>query len=179
MTDILDIRNPVIWDLRWVWILLVSLLLFLLLYLAYRWWQRRKERRKMVPPLTPLEKGIGRLEEMIQQKWIEEGRIREFYFALSEIFRDFLEAELGVVTKEATLEELKPRLKAVSELIAQEVNEAMQLLQVADLAKFAKLIPTKEKVFHSYRVCRAWMTKIAERRRQLAEQALQLQKVSG
>jgi hypothetical protein len=180
MTDILDIRNPAFWDLRWVGALLASILLVLLVYLAclgWRWWKRRKT--NLETTTTPLERGLARLDALIPEKYIEPGRIREFYFSLSEIFRDFLEEELEVHAKEATVEEIKPRLRSIPELHSNEGNEAIHLLEMADLAKFAKWVPPQEKIFQNYRMCRGWMTKIAERRKKIAEAELQPQKVSG
>ncbi len=95
---------------------------------------------------------------------VEGGQVRRFYFQLSDLFREFVEHELRLKAQEATLEELRPMFRDSLDLNNEEKREANWLLEMADLAKFARYVPPKEDIVQSVKVCRVWMTRLAERR---------------
>lgn len=173
MTDILDIRGVPALELLWVWILAGSILLSLLGYLLYRWWQARKIRPAFRAPKTPLQTALEKLDELVNSRLIESGQIRRFYFSLSDIFREFIEREIGIKACEATLEELRPELKCSEQLEAGEVEQAIWFLELAELAKFARFTPSREDIIKSVRICRVWMTQLASRREQQRKSALE------
>lgn len=165
MTDILDLKEMALWDLRWIWILAASLAGVLLLWLLSSWWRRRKTRAAPAgPPQTPLQAALEALDGLVNSRLIESGQAQRFYYRLSEIFREFIEREMDLPALEATVEELRPQLKKSPDLKGEEAAEAMWLLELADMAKFAKQIPEREDLVKSIKLCRLWMTRVAERR---------------
>jgi hypothetical protein len=136
----------------------------ILLYFMWRLWRLRAGRAKPSRLLTPIERALQRLEELTQLGFLEGGRVRLFYFNLSEIFRDFLEEELAIKASEATLEELKPLLKNSPEFTQQEIGEANWFLELSDMAKFARYVPPKEDIIQSVKTCRVLMEALARRR---------------
>ncbi len=180
MTDILDLKDLIPWDLRWLWALLISLGAIAVVLLFLSWWRRRG--RRPPPPeqaKTPLEAAILKLEELVNSRLIESGQVRRFYFGVSDLFREFIEKELGIAACEETLEELKIQLKKSSEIQPQEYQEAMWLLDLADMAKFAKFVPVKDEIIKSVKVCRVWMVQVAERRAREFQETLKMEEVQA
>ncbi len=165
MTDILDLKEFAIWDLGWFWtVLTVALAIFLAWGLYFYFKRHHKKMKDTGPPKTPIEEALERLQELVARGLVEGGQIRQFYFGLSEIFRDFLEQELRISAKEATLQELKPLLKGCQDFTQEELKETYWLLEASDLAKFAKVIPPKEDILRSVKSCRVLMITLARRR---------------
>jgi hypothetical protein len=179
MTDILDLKEMRIWNLTWAWILLVSIVVILLAFLLYAWWKKRRAGKvPAFPPKTPLQVALEGLDELVNSRLAETGQIRRFYFKLSDIFREFIENELHLMALETTLEELRPKLKKCPDLEGEEANEALWLLELADLAKFAKFVPDREDLVKSVKVCRLWVSALAQRRELQRNAALKAEGVS-
>lgn len=165
MKDILDLKAIEVWDWNLYFLIAIGLLVLLLALWVYRKFFRKKSTEQEVSaPLTPLESALGRLNELAGSGILEAGKVRSFYFSLSEIFRDFFEEETGIQANEATQEELRPLLKKTEELTGEELQEAYWLIELCDLAKFAKYIPEKEEVIKSVKTCRLLITSVAGRR---------------
>jgi hypothetical protein len=171
MSDILDLKDIHAWDLRWIWALGASLLLILLFLLLRSWWRRpRAPKQAAAIRLTPIEAALKKLDELVASRLVESGQVRRFYFGLSDLFREFLERELEIPACEATLEELRPKLRSSPWLQPDQSREAVELLELADMAKFAQFVPSREEIVGSVRRTRAWVTQVAEQRqRALAE----------
>jgi len=165
MKDILDLKGVQVWDWSVPIAVIAGLLLLLLLFLIYlKFFRGRKSTEETGPPPTPLEEALSRLNRLVDSGMVEAGKIRSFYFNLSEIFRDFMEKETGIQANEATQEELRPLLKSTEELTGEELSDAFWFIELCDLAKFAKYTPTKEEWVRSVKVCRLLITSVATRR---------------
>ncbi|MFO1462203.1 MAG: hypothetical protein U1F66_00330 [bacterium] len=172
MTDILDLKDIHPWDLRWLWALAASFVLIVVFLLLRSLWKRpRKAKAAPAPPLTPLEAALKKLDELVQSRLVESGQVRRFYFGLSDLFREFIERELEIPACEATLEELRPKLRASPWLDSEQSREAIGLLELADMAKFAQFVPPREEIVNSVKRCRAWVTQTAERHQLAAAQS--------
>ncbi|HEX5035304.1 MAG TPA: hypothetical protein VFW62_12565, partial [bacterium] len=110
MQDILDLKDIQAWDLRWIWGIAISLGLILAFFLARALWRRyrRPAAEDTGPPLSPEQRALKKLEELVHSRLVESGQVRRFYFNLSDLFREFIEGELEIPACEATLEELRP-----------------------------------------------------------------------
>jgi hypothetical protein len=172
MRDILDIKGIKVWDLNWVGVLLLIVLAAVLF-----WWIMHFLKKKKLSMAegalfkTPVEQALERLNDLVERGLIESGRVRQFYFSISEIFRDFLEAELHVPAAEATLEELKVLLKDISDFTQDEIKEAVWFLEICEMAKFAKYIPERDEIIRSVKTARVLMTTLARRREVLKEES--------
>lgn len=165
MTDILDIKGVPGVDLLWVWVLAGSLLASALGYLIFYLWKRYRERYRGAGPVqSPLEIALQKLDDLVTSRLVESGQVRRFYFSLSDLFREFIEREMALKAQEATLEELRGMLKEAPDVRAEERKDAIWLLELADMAKFAKFIPSRDEIIRSVKVCRLWMIGVAERR---------------
>ncbi len=127
----------------WPWIL-GALALAALAALVW-WWRRRRAAAlagpagPVVPPELTAREALARL---LASAMLEEGRVKEFYSELSDIFRRYLEGRFGVPALDRTTAELLPSLRAHGE-VARYGADLREFLEDADLVKFAKLIPDR------------------------------------
>ncbi|TKJ42347.1 hypothetical protein CEE37_01305 [candidate division LCP-89 bacterium B3_LCP] len=115
------------------------------IFFFIRWLLRRRKRQteeiQAGPPPRPAhEIALEALDELRDKRLYQEGRIKEYYSALSEIIRIYIEAHFDVPAMESTsfqlLRDIEPRLGN------QELYDALgTMLNDADLAKFAKHQP--------------------------------------
>ena len=176
MTDILDLKDITPLNLTWLWavLFLLAFLLFLGLgTLLYFWW---KKKNASLPQniQTPLQIALQKLEGLSTSGLLESGQVRRFYFALSEIYREFIENELNLMACETTLEELRPQLKSSPDLNPEDVKDALWLLELGEMAKFAKWIPPQEDIAHSIELTRSWMHRVAKSHQEKLKQEASL-----
>jgi hypothetical protein len=92
------------------------LLAAVLAVLGWRWWRARSRRAAEPPaPLPPAERFARRLDWLESERLPEQGRAREFFFALSEAVREYLGAVTGVPALDLTTEELLGALEGVGD----------------------------------------------------------------
>jgi hypothetical protein len=123
---------------------LYFILAIALLFLAWRFWQQWKTRQ--IPPVIqhisqPPHVIAERLlaELRAKQLW-QKGKTKEFYSELSRILRGYLEDQFKLPALEMTTDELIKMLQKRG--FADDVIQKTQdLLQTADLVKFAKVEP--------------------------------------
>jgi hypothetical protein len=118
------------------------------------WFMYKKYKEKPVlpvvqkvihPPHIIAERLLKELK--IKQLW-EKGQIKEYYSELSHILRGYLEDAYKIPALESTTDELMSTLNSPQMTAFQSLNKSdsllekiQDLLQTADLAKFAKVIP--------------------------------------
>ncbi|MBW2708454.1 MAG: hypothetical protein JRD04_04075 [Deltaproteobacteria bacterium] len=105
----------------------------LLLGVICEWWiRKRRGKGTAVMDETPPDKlAIRGLKTLDAQQLFEKGRIKDFYFGLSEILRRYLEAIRGFPAAEYTLEEIARAAEK------KEDQPLLTLLRRADMVKFA------------------------------------------
>lgn len=120
------------------WIIPIALLI---------WWFIKKKRRgkePSLPVLNPQEKAFSAIEQLIQSNSAQED-LKEFYYELSIILRQFLAESLEINAIELTTSEIAHFLK--QKTIKKDVIKAVLLiLQQSDLVKFAKSSPSEETI---------------------------------
>ena len=115
------------------------------------WAYRKKRKEKQVAPIIqqivhpPHIIAERQLKELkIKQLW-EKGEIKEYYSELSHILRGYIETAFQIPALESTTDELIDALQSSKNTTFQEQDEVIEqlqdLLQTADLVKFAKVIP--------------------------------------
>ncbi len=133
MTDIIDIKPPVLpeYDLTWLYWLL-GILAALALAALCIWLWKKKRARKTPPPLPPFMVANNALDAIQQAGHAP----REFYFQLSHVFRAYIENGLGLRALEKTTEELAPSLDKLP-LDKVLIQEAKSFLKRSDPVKYA------------------------------------------
>ncbi len=120
------------------------ILLIAILFLTWRFWQQWKNRQK--PPvvqeisLPPHVIAERLLAELRAKKLWQNGKTKEFYSELSRILRGYLEDQFTMPALESTTDELIGLLKTRG-FASDIIEKAQDLLQTADLVKFAKVEP--------------------------------------
>jgi len=113
----------------------------LISFLIVRKLRLRAGERPGPPPRPAHEIALERLDRLGAYGFIENADNRPFYFAVSEIIRDYLGGRYGFDSLEMTTDELGDELRrrAGRELLLSEVNG---WLSACDLVKFAKVSPS-------------------------------------
>ncbi len=147
MQDIIEVKSPLLWDLRWFYLLLVMVGCLLLFFLGRWFYQVLKNRKKpeLLVIKNPAEKALAALDQLVEKHWIEKGMIRPFYFELSEIFKQYLETQFQILALEATDLELRRMIRSLS-LSDILKNKTELIIKVGEMAKYAKYFPSKEEI---------------------------------
>ena len=102
------------------------------------WWlkKRRRQREAAKTHEAPHLRATREIERLEAQKVFEKGKVKEFYYRLSEILRRYLEAIRGFPAAEYTVEEIARYVQEEPD------RQLLVLLRQADLVKFADAHPT-------------------------------------
>ena len=132
---------------RIIWIILALLLAAAAGILLYRY---IKKRRKTIlpeePSLPPIEIFLNEVESLKLRELISHGRINEYVFDISIIFRRYLSAMLKFDAAEMTTDEIANRIKKhmPSDLYAICGEEIISNMRLWDFSKFAEFTPSPE-----------------------------------
>lgn len=99
------------------------------------------------PPLSPEEEALFHLGELYESDLLKRGFFKAYYLRLSEILRIYFEKRYKILAVESTTLEILRALKP-QHLDAQLYQKIQFVLEAADLAKFAKWVPTAPEVLH-------------------------------
>jgi len=119
-----------------------ALIVLLLLYL-----RKRKKNQPLFVKLKPTEPAhiiaLRKLDEIKQQKLWETGKVKQFHSELTDTIRLYLDERFQLSTQESTTDEI---LQAVNSVDANSKWHAKlkEILERADLAKFAKYTPLQD-----------------------------------
>jgi hypothetical protein len=129
------------------WLVLLAALL-LVAYLLHRYRRRRRTAapipvlRRSTAPRSAYERALERLREIEEAGWPARGRMAEHYEQIANVVRHYLEEAEGLHALERTTGELVWALPpALSEGGLR--DDLRELLDEADLVKFARLYPTQ------------------------------------
>lgn len=130
--------GPTAWS-PWWWLVAV----FLLSALCVLLWRKRKlALAGPPPPPVPADiVALDKLRALTQTDWLVTGKIKEYYSAISDILRGYLEAAFQISALERTTGELMRDLRRKSVIPVELQGELKELLEMADLVKFAKWRP--------------------------------------
>ena len=142
------IKGPVPVSRRWpmTTIILVLLLAGILygLYVIYgkRMPTEHIEVETVQSSKTADEMALEKLNHLKGSKYLQSGEIKEFYVQLSYILREYVENSVYIKTLEMTTEEIK-QYRSVIPFDRDQLGIWMDILQRADLSKYAKSDPEK------------------------------------
>ncbi len=145
-TDQIRDIAPIFSFLWWLKIV-ITILLILLGWLAYRKFRKKTPHPQNITykdMRTPYERAMDSMRELISKNLVEQNRIKEFYFELSDIIRKYIEEEFNVCATQMTSNELVRKLK--NEFSVEIIIKLKEFLEISDLVKFAKYIPEIERI---------------------------------
>ncbi len=139
------VREPYTFAEIFPWVLLGLVIIGGIVFLI--WYIRRRKKnkplfvRKPKPALPPDVEAIQNLEELRLAKVWQQGKVKEFYTQLTDIMRHYFERRYGFDAPEMTSDEILEQLGEIG-VNAQAFGKIKDVLQLADLVKFAKAQPT-------------------------------------
>lgn len=131
---------------RLVWVLVGIGIVFAAGYFFARWWNSRKSLTPSPPPTPPLEIFLKEIGALARKKHIEEGRVRDYVFEISAIFRRFLVRQWHIDAMDMTVTEIRNALqkKLPKAMYKKNESDIDAVLNLWDLAKFAEFSPSQE-----------------------------------
>ncbi len=143
--ELKDIKQPmdapIGWSDIWPW-LLVLLFLGIALYILKKYIFKKNKSPKIIKQKTLIPADVialKKLSELENANFWQEGRIKKYHSALSEIIRRYTEQRFQFIALELTTTEIIEELK--NKLNIEQLDNLRTLLTRADLAKFAKSKP--------------------------------------
>ncbi|MEJ5264259.1 MAG: hypothetical protein WHT29_02990 [Bacteroidales bacterium] len=124
----------------------ISLLILIIIAAAVYAYLRWKQKKPLFPflekPVEPAHVVAFReLEKLKAAKLWQQGHFKEYYSRLTDIVRTYIEDRFKVPAMESTTPEIYQTLSGISDISKTNVDELYQMLQLADLVKFAKAEP--------------------------------------
>ncbi|MGB2630947.1 MAG: BatD family protein [Candidatus Omnitrophota bacterium] len=151
-TDIKDLKGLVAFGgfNPWLVFILAAALVGLLLW---RLWRKRKATAALeeAGPKPAHVVAYKELEELRAMDLPEKGRIKEYYFCLSDIVRRYLESRFSYRAPEMTTEEFLGAIKDSREFSSELRELLKEFLSHCDLVKFAKYGPTPLEILDSFK----------------------------
>jgi hypothetical protein len=130
------------------WLIPVFVIIAIILYFIFR----KKEKKPEVKVyIAPIQEALQRLKELDEKHLLEQNKIKIYYSELTDIVRTYIEKDISIPALESTTNELIETISdfnASSKLgISKEtIAELKEVLQSADLVKFAKSSPIIEEI---------------------------------
>ncbi len=133
------------------WIVILAILVVIGVIAFGVWWYIKRKRalraaRKAVPPHL---RAINSLENIRNQKLWQSGQVKEYFSAITDVLRTYMEDRYGISAMEMTSKEILAALRSMhtEEKLLKSMGE---LFAMADLAKFAKATPEAEECETAY-----------------------------
>jgi len=131
--------GPTAWS-PWWWALLGAVLAGTILYA----WMKRKKIIKGPPPPPPVPADVTameKLQKLAETDWLATEKTKEYYSAISDILREYIEKGFQTMALERTTNEILRDLRKRSDFSTEHLTELRELLDTCDLVKFAKFRP--------------------------------------
>jgi len=164
--EIMDIKGPMEVPFNWKkmlwWVLLFHVVVGAILLLM-RWWKYRNRKpvvvsERVIPTRPAHLIALEKLEALRLKKLWQSDRSKEYYIELSDIVREYIEFRFGIMALEQTTDETVRSLQ-ITGVEAELLQTLKGMLQLADLAKFAKYRPLADENDRSMDVAKEFVTR--------------------
>lgn len=118
---------------------LLAIVVCMLLWLLIKY-ARMKHKLRM---MTPKERALTELQQLIAKRLIDKGCIKDFYVELTHVVRRYIERRYGIKAPERTTEEFIKEAIALPSFPQEHIPVLEKFLVSADMVKFAKQEATK------------------------------------
>ncbi|MCJ7508867.1 MAG: BatD family protein [candidate division Zixibacteria bacterium] len=133
---------------RWYLYLIPALVALAILGWLYLRWRGKGIGLPLSPPepeKPAWEIALTELRKLKDSDYIQKNQIKKYYIILSEIMRKYLEKRFNIFAMDRTTLEIKSEMRRVK-ADKQVIQRAVDLLSDCDLVKFAKYVPSFEKI---------------------------------
>lgn len=144
-----DIKAPFDEKFNWRWYRnyiyggIVLLVIIIATVLITRYYMKKKRRLIVEPekPKIPAHiTALASLEKIREEQTWKEGHVKEYYSAISEVLRQYIEERFQFNALESTTDEIMTAFR--TQVVDKESKEKLQqVLMLSDLVKFAKMFP--------------------------------------
>jgi hypothetical protein len=118
---------------------IIQLILVIGYFLIKKYWQKGAlSEEEVKPKLPPHVIALNRLDEIKQEKMWQKGRPKEFHTELTDVLRQYIEDVFKINSLEMTSDEILDYLRSLRFEQKAVYSSLKQILQLADLVKFAK-----------------------------------------
>ena len=152
--DIRDIKPPVYFPENYLLLIIIGIiivlagLVFLVLFLRRR--MKRGADKPRLPEKTAYQLAYEGLLALKRENLAALGKIKEYYFRLSDIVRHYIESRFSIKAPEMTTEEFLFSLRDYDILSSRHKNLLKEFLGLCDIVKFAKYGPTQKEIDESF-----------------------------
>ncbi|MBN3037889.1 MAG: hypothetical protein JW869_00565 [Candidatus Omnitrophica bacterium] len=170
--DIKDIKPPVFFISNSIYLIIIAaaIMLAVSLFFLYRFWKNRmKQKPKIAAPPKPAHQiAYDALEALRAKNLPAQGKIKEYYYELSNIARYYLENRFNMRAPEMTTEEFLFSLGYSQDLSAKHKELLKNFLSLCDIVKFAKYGPSAGEIEDSFNAAKKLVddTKITGEKRE-------------
>ncbi len=127
--------------------------------LALYWFKLRKAPEPPpLPPLPPQVLAARALDDLLARNLVEQGKIKEFYLAISAILRRYIENRFNLRAVEQTTEEFFLGLNTSPLFNLEQKQLLKKFLDHCDLVKFARHRPAGEETVKAISFCREFIS---------------------
>lgn len=145
--DIRDIKplEKIAVPLSWYLIGSSVIVFVIIIAVLFSFFIKRKDKKIQppLPPIPPYKTAREALNFLKNSNYLDSGQYKLFHYKLSEIFRNYLEAQYGFPATDLTTNEIIPYALKVPNLSEQNQKTLKDVLHDTDLVKFSDLISTK------------------------------------
>ncbi|NLP57111.1 hypothetical protein [Lutibacter sp. B1] len=134
---------------HWLWwIIPILVLIAVVLYFIFR----KKEKKETIKiAIPPIQEALQRLKELDEKHLLEQKKIKIYYSELTDIVRTYIEKDIHIPALESTTNELIETITDFNEssklgISKETIQQLKEVLQNADLVKFAKSKPIVEEI---------------------------------
>ena len=121
---------------------------------------RRRSARTIT--IAPHEWAFQQLRMLADGKLIEAGKVREFYYRLSEIARTYIELRFGLMAPEQTTEEFLREMRSRKALPPEYQPQLADFLEACDMVKYALYEPVADEIEHVFNTARDFIAQSSE-----------------
>ncbi len=132
----------------WWWILPILALLAVIMYFVFR---KKEQKEIAVVYVPPIQEAMQRLKELDAKQLLQQNKIKRYYTELTDIVRTYIEKDISIPALESTTNELIETIIDFNEsselgISKKTIQQLKEVLQSADLVKFAKSKPIIEEI---------------------------------
>ncbi len=132
--------------------------LFIIIWLIYRLRSKKSLLPNFKKPELPHEKALRELNLLKEEKLWQKGNVKEYYSRVSDIIRVYLEERFDIHALESTTAEISNQLQTSTQL-SDYKQELLEILEMSDLAKFAKMQPDESSNIRCYELAVSFVEK--------------------
>lgn len=136
----------------------ILIVLAIILWLIYR----LRSKKSLIPSFKKIDpphvRALQNLQKLKEEKLWQNGFVKEYYTQMSDIIRLYLEERFDIQALEQTTSEIMSQIEYQNHLVDYK-RDIYEILEMSDLAKFAKVLPEEKDNVHCMDLAVAFVEK--------------------